>query len=54
MADQEIAVVPLLSVRNGTRAIEFYKTAFGEREVFRVDNEKGEVVARLSVGQAEF
>jgi PhnB protein len=54
MADREIAVVPLLSVRNGTRAIEFYKTAFGARVVFRVDNEKGEVVARLSVGQAEF
>jgi PhnB protein len=54
MAHQDIAVVPLLSVRNGTRAIEFYKTAFGAREVFRVDNEKGEVVARLSVGQAEF
>jgi PhnB protein len=54
MADQEIAVVPLLSVRNGTRAIEFYKAAFGAREVFRVDNEKGEVVARLAVGQAEF
>ena len=54
MAPRDIAVVPLLSVRNGTRAIEFYKTAFGAREVFRVDNEKGEVVARLSVGPGEF
>jgi len=54
MADQDNAIVPLLSVRNGARAIEFYKTAFGAREVFRIENDKGEVVARLSVGQAEF
>jgi PhnB protein len=54
MTDRDIAVVALLSVRNGARAIEFYKSAFGAREVFRIDNEKGEVVARLSVGQAEF
>jgi len=44
----------MLSVRHGTRAIEFYKAAFGAREVFRVDNESGEVVAQLSVGRAEF
>jgi PhnB protein len=54
MREQDTAVVPLLSVRNGSKAIEFYKAAFGAREVFRIDNEKGEVVARLSVGQAEF
>ena len=52
--DQNIAVVPILSVRNGTRAIEFYKAAFGATELFRVDNEKGEVVAQLSVGGAGF
>lgn len=44
----------MLSVRNGTRAIEFYKAAFGASELFRVDNESGEVVAQLSVGRAEF
>jgi PhnB protein len=54
MRDQKFAVVPMLSVRNGTRAIEFYKAAFGANELFRVDNEKGEVVAQLSVGGAEF
>ena len=52
--DQNIAVVPMLSVRNGTRAIEFYKAAFGVTELFRVDNERGEVVAQLCVGGAEF
>ena len=45
MRDQNTAVVPLLSLRNGTKAIEFYKAAFGAREVFRVENEQGEVVA---------
>jgi PhnB protein len=35
-------------------AIEFYKAAFGADEMFRVDDGNGSVVARLSVGQAEF
>lgn len=52
--DQKTAIAPMLSVRNGARAVEFYKTAFGARELFRIDNEKGEVVARLSVEEAEF
>jgi PhnB protein len=44
----------MLSVRHGTRAIEFYKAAFGATESFRVDNQNGEVVAQLSVGGAGF
>lgn len=44
----------MLSVRNGARAIEFYLAAFGATELFRVDNENGEVVAQLSVGGADF
>jgi len=44
----------MLSVRNGKRAIEFYKAAFGAGELFRVESEGGEVVARLSVGTADF
>ncbi len=47
-------MVPMLSVRNGTKAIEFYKAAFGAGELFRIDNDRGEVVARLAVGRAEF
>ena len=43
----------MLSVRNGARAIEFYKAAFGAGELFRIDAESGAVVARLSVGEAE-
>ena len=44
----------MLSVRSGAKAIEFYKAAFGAGELFRLDSESGEVVARLSVEGAEF
>jgi PhnB protein len=53
-ADPKTTIAPLLSVRNGARAIEFYKAAFGAGELFRIDSESGAVVARLSVGAAEF
>ena len=48
------SIAPMLSVRNGAKAIGFYKAAFGAGELFRIDNESGAVVARLSVGGAEF
>ena len=48
------SVSPMLSVRNGAGAVEFYKTAFGAREVFRVETPDGAVVSRLSVEGAEF
>jgi PhnB protein len=47
-------ITPMLSVRDGARAIEFYKQAFNARELMRVDDESGAVVARLSVDGAEF
>src|SRR5260221_12088630 len=47
-------IAPLLSVRRGASAIDFYKKAFGADELFRIQDDKGEVVARLSVGGAEF
>jgi PhnB protein len=46
-------IVPWLSVRNGARAVEFYKSAFGATEAFRMED-GGSVVARLSVQGAEF
>jgi PhnB protein len=52
--DQKTAIAPMLSVRNGAKAIEFYKAAFGAGELFRLDDERGAVVARLAVGEAEF
>lgn len=50
----KISITPMLSVRNGVRAIEFYKAAFGAEELFRVGEDGGAVVAQLSVGEADF
>ena len=44
----------MLSVRNGAEAVAFYVVAMGAVEVFRIDDPVGGVVARLSVGGAEF
>jgi len=44
----------MLSVRNGAKAVEFYKAAFVAGELFRLDAEDGSVVAQLSVEGAEF
>lgn len=48
------SIAPMLSVRGGARAVEFYKAAFGAEEVFRVEAPDGSVVSRLSVEGAEF
>ncbi len=48
------SIAPWLSVRNSARAVDFYKSAFGALEVFRLEGPDGSVVARLSVDGAEF
>lgn len=48
------SIAPMLSVRDGARAVEFYKAAFGAQEVYRVEAPDGAVVSRLSVDGAEF
>ena len=47
------SIVPWLSIRGGSRALDFYKSAFGAKEVFLMED-GGSVVARLSVDGAEF
>jgi PhnB protein len=50
-------IAPWLSVRKSARALEFYKSAFGATEVFRIGEanaDGGGIVARLSVDGAEF
>lgn len=47
------AIEPMLSVRNGAKAVEFYKAAFGAETLFLLDD-GGAVVAQLSVGGAVF
>ena len=48
------SLAAMLSVRNGAKAVEFYKSAFGASELFRVEDDSGAVVAQLSVGQSDF
>ncbi len=45
---------PMLSVRGGAKAIEYYKAAFGAEELFRIGDEDKGVVAQMSIGSAEF
>lgn len=47
------SIAPWLSVRNSAEAIEFYKTAFGAQEIFRLDSGE-DAIARLSIEGAEF
>jgi PhnB protein len=47
------SIAPWLSVRNSREAVQFYKTAFGAAEVYRLDFPDG-LVARLSVDGAQF
>ena len=52
--NMKTSLTPLLSVRRGADAIEFYKRALGADELFRIENDKGEVVARMAVDGAVF
>ena len=48
------SIAPWLSVRNSAQAVDFYKSAFGAIEVYRLEDPSGGVVAKLSVDGAEF
>ncbi|MEO8678859.1 MAG: VOC family protein [Vicinamibacterales bacterium] len=54
MSERRPSITATLSVRNGQRAVDFYKAAFGATELFRVEDPGGSVVAQLSVGDADF
>lgn len=49
------SIAPWLSVWNSVRAVDFYKSAFGAAEVYRLEAPDGSLqVARLSIDGAEF
>jgi PhnB protein len=48
------SIAPMLSVRRGAQAIEFYQSALGATVLYRIDAPDGAVVAQLSAGGAEF
>jgi PhnB protein len=47
-------LAPMLSVRQGAQALEFYKKAFGAAELLKIESPDGAVVAKLSIGDGEF
>ena len=47
-------IAPMLSVRRGSEAVDFYQRALGADVVFRVDAPDGAIVARLAISGAEF
>jgi len=48
------ALAALLSVRQGKKALEFYKSAFGASELMSVESPDGEIVAELELGSSRF
>jgi PhnB protein len=48
------SIAPWLSVRDSVRAVDFYKSAFGASEVYRLEVPDGGLVVKLSVDGAEF
>lgn len=49
-----VRIMPMLSLRDAPRACDFYRRAFGARELSRLTDPEGRVVAVLAVGEAEF
>ncbi len=48
------SIAPWLSVPDGSRAVEFYKAAFGTVERYRLEDDAGRVqVAQLAIGPAD-
>lgn len=47
-------LAPMLSVRRGAQAVEFYKKAFDAQELFRIEDDAGAVVAQLAVHGAKY
>ena len=48
------SLAPMLSVRRGAQAVDFYKNAFGATELFKIEAGDGAVVAQLAIGRAKF
>ncbi len=48
------SLAPWLTVRDSKRAVAFYKSAFNAVELYRLESPDGDLVAKLSIGGAEF
>jgi PhnB protein len=54
--EPQASILPQLAVRRGRAAVEFYESAFGAAEIYRVGgtDENPAVVAQLAIGSASF
>jgi PhnB protein len=52
--DTRTTIAPMLSVRRGAGAVDFYVAAFGAEVLFRLDGDDGGVVAQLAIDHADF
>ena len=50
----QTTIAPWLSVQNGTKALDFYRTAFNAIETYRLEDPSGGLVLKLSIDGAEF
>ncbi len=48
------SITPWLSIRNNIKAADFYKSAFGAVETYRLETPDGGLVVKLSIDGAEF
>lgn len=48
------AIIPVLTVRNASKAVSFYTEAFGASEIYRNTYPNGSVVAEMAIGNARF
>ncbi|MES1198213.1 MAG: VOC family protein [Chitinophagaceae bacterium] len=48
------SIAAWLSVRNGMKAVEFYKLAFGAVETYRLEMPDGGLVVKLSIDKTDF
>jgi PhnB protein len=51
---KQVSIAPWLTVRYSAEAINFYKSAFGAVEIYRMEGEGNDLVARLSIEGSEF
>jgi len=50
----QTTIAPWLTIPNGAKAVDFYKTAFNAVEAYRLEAPDGGLVVKLSVNGAEF
>jgi PhnB protein len=48
------SITPWLTVRNSVKAVDFYKSAFGAVEIYRLQGEGDDLVVKLTINGAEF